>query len=105
MRVIPTPGHTDGHQTLIVDTDEGRIAMVGQSFNTTSEFAAAQLQWQLERSGWPPPAGYPGWMSRLEAYEPVRVLFAHDVSIWERGAALPRRRRPASSRRTRGTRP
>ena len=23
-------------------------------------------------------------MNRLEAYVPVRVLFAHDVAIWER---------------------
>jgi N-acyl homoserine lactone hydrolase len=89
LRIIRSPGHTDGHQTLIVDTDEGRVAFAGQSFNTTSEFAAAQLQWQLEESGWPRPAGYPAWMARLEAFEPMRVLFAHDVAIWERGAAPP----------------
>jgi N-acyl homoserine lactone hydrolase len=91
IRVIPSSGHTEGHQTLIVDTDEGRVALAGQSFNTTSEFAAAQLAWQLDKAGWPYPAGYPDWMARLEAYEPVRVLFAHDVAIWERGAAPPPR--------------
>jgi N-acyl homoserine lactone hydrolase len=106
IRVIPTPGHTDGHQTLIVDTNEGRIAMAGQSFNTTSEFAAAQLQWQLDKTGWPHPAGYPEWMARLEAYEPMRVLFAHDVAVWERGAEPPPRRRHQSARRRKkGTRP
>lgn len=91
LRVIPTPGHTDGHQTLIVDTNDGRVALAGQSFNTTSEFAAAQLAWQLERADWPHPAGYPGWMAMLEAFEPTRVLFAHDVAVWERGAAPPPR--------------
>jgi N-acyl homoserine lactone hydrolase len=85
LRVIPTPGHTDGHQTLIVDTDQGRVALAGQSFNTTSEFAAAQLSWALERSGWPAPGGYPLWMARLEEFEPIRILFAHDVAVWERG--------------------
>jgi N-acyl homoserine lactone hydrolase len=89
IRVIPTPGHTDGHQTLIVDTDDGRVALAGQSFNTTSEFAAAQLSWELERSGWPAPGSYPDWMARLEAFEPTRVLFAHDVAVWERGGASP----------------
>ena len=84
LRVIPTPGHTDGHQTLLVDTDDGRVALAGQSFNTTSEFAAAEIAWQLHATGWPQPGGYPDWMDRLEAYDPVRVLFAHDVAVWER---------------------
>lgn len=86
LRVIPTPGHTDGHQALIVETDEGRVALAGQSFNTTSEFAAAEVAWQLHAGGWPQPGGYPAWMDRLEAYDPARVLFAHDVAVWERPA-------------------
>ena len=89
LRLIPTPGHTDGHQTLIVDTDEGRVALAGQSFNTTSEFAAAHFAWQLDQAGWPHSAHHPEWMAGLEAYEPVRVLFAHDVAVWERGAPVP----------------
>ena len=102
IRVISTPGHTDGHQTLIVDTDQGRVALAGQSFNTTSEFAAAQLSWELEGSGWSPPGRYPDWMGRLEQFEPARVLFAHDVAVWERGARPPQRRRRAARRRTKG---
>lgn len=93
LRLIPTPGHTDGHQTLLVDTQEGRVALAGQSFNTTSEFAAAQFGWQLHQAGWPQPGAYPEWMDRLQAYDPQRVLFAHDVAAWERGAAHP----PASA--------
>jgi N-acyl homoserine lactone hydrolase len=93
IRVIPTPGHTDGHQTLIVDTKDGRVALAGQSFNTTSEFAAAQLGFALERSGWPAPGTYPDWMARLEEFEPSRVLFAHDVAVWERGGRPPSQQR------------
>jgi N-acyl homoserine lactone hydrolase len=89
LTVIPTPGHTDGHQTLIVDTDDGRVALAGQSFNTTSEFAAAEVGWQLHEHGWPQPGTYPDWMDRLEAYDPQRVLFAHDVAIWQRGEPAP----------------
>lgn len=89
LTIIPTPGHTDGHQTLIVETDEGRVALAGQSFNTTSEFAAAEVGWQLHESGWPQPGDYPAWMERMEAYDPVRVLFAHDLAVWERGQRPP----------------
>lgn len=93
LRVIPTPGHTEGHQTLIVGTPEGRVVLAGQSFNTTSEFAAAEFAWQLERNGSPHTASHPDWMTRLEAFEPVRVLFAHDVAVWEPAAApAPRRK-------------
>jgi N-acyl homoserine lactone hydrolase len=89
LTIIPTPGHTPGHQTLIVDTEDGRIALAGQSFNTTSEFASAQIGWQLHRGGWPQPGAYPSWMERLQAYDPQRVLFAHDVAFWEKGARIP----------------
>ena len=37
VRVIPTPGHTDGHQSFVVDTQEGRIIVAGQAFNETSD--------------------------------------------------------------------
>lgn len=89
LRVIPTPGHTEGHQTLIVETAEGPVALAGQSFNATSEFAAAQLAWQLDLSRQPHPGVFPDWMARFEAFEPIRILFAHDVAVWERGATLP----------------
>ena len=29
VRAIPTPGHTDGHQSFVVDTQEGRIVIAG----------------------------------------------------------------------------
>ena len=92
-RVI-APGLSEAlNQTVIVDTDQGRVALAGQSFNTTSEFAAAQLSWELERSGWPAPGSYPNWMAQLEALEPTRVLFAHDVAVWERRSTPPSRGR------------
>jgi glyoxylase-like metal-dependent hydrolase (beta-lactamase superfamily II) len=89
LTLIPTPGHTAGHQTLIVETAAGRIALAGQSCNTTSEFAAAELAWELSRSGWPHTSVYPEWMDLLQEYDPVKVLFAHDVATWSRGPAPP----------------
>jgi N-acyl homoserine lactone hydrolase len=64
LRIIPTPGHTPGHQSLLVETNEGRILIAGQATNDASEYARAQLAWQVRRSGSEdapePPNGSPG---------------------------------------------
>jgi hypothetical protein len=60
--------------------------LAGQSFESTSEFAVGQVAWQLERAGHPHPGSYHAWLERLEAIDLWRVLYAHDVVIWQRGA-------------------
>jgi N-acyl homoserine lactone hydrolase len=85
VRVIPTPGHTDGHQSFVVDTQEGRIVIAGQAFNDASDYARALLAWRLDREGRPHPE-YAPWVARLQELDPWRVTFAHDLAIWERGA-------------------
>jgi glyoxylase-like metal-dependent hydrolase (beta-lactamase superfamily II) len=85
VRVIPTPGHTDGHQSFVVETLEGRIVIAGQAFNETSEYARALLAWRLDRDGRPHPP-YAPWVARLQELDPWRVTFAHDLAIWERGS-------------------
>jgi len=84
VRVIPTPGHTEGHQSFVVDTQEGRIIIAGQAFNETSDYARALLAWRLDKQGQPHPP-YAAWVARLQELDPWRVVFAHDLSIWERG--------------------
>lgn len=84
LRLIPTPGHTDGHQSLLVDTSDGPVLLAGQSFSTASEYAAALLERELKQSGSDPAANYPAWMDRVAEADPVRVLFAHDTATWER---------------------
>lgn len=84
VRIIPTPGHTDGHQSFVIDTQEGRIILAGQAFNETSDYARALLAWRLDKEGRPHPP-YAPWVARLQELDPWRVLFAHDLAIWERG--------------------
>jgi N-acyl homoserine lactone hydrolase len=84
VRIIPTPGHTDGHQSFVVDTQEGRIVVAGQAFNETSDYTRALLAWRLDREGQPHPPFAP-WVARLQELDPWRVVFAHDLAIWERG--------------------
>ena len=85
VRIIPTPGHTPGHQSFVLDTQEGRIVIAGQAFNETSDYARALLAWRLDTAGQPHPP-YAPWVARLQELDPWRVTFAHDLSIWERGA-------------------
>lgn len=119
IRVVPTPGHTDGHQSLVLDTRQGRVVLAGQSFNTASDYARARLVREagiagspleagspvdagspLEagnpaeagspvEAGHPVEAGYPAWMDIVEALDPWRVYFAHDTAVVESPVARP----------------
>lgn len=83
IRIIPTPGHTKGHQSAVVETKQGRVILAGQAHNFTSDYAMAALSRDLALRG-EPHAGYPAWMDRFAELDPWRVLFSHDYAIWER---------------------
>ncbi|MGH2555624.1 MAG: N-acyl homoserine lactonase family protein [Actinomycetota bacterium] len=83
LRIIPTPGHTPGHQSLLVETNEGQILIAGQATNDASEYARAQLAWQVRRSGSEDAPEPPEWIARIHELEPRRVFFAHDLAVWE----------------------
>jgi glyoxylase-like metal-dependent hydrolase (beta-lactamase superfamily II) len=83
VRAVPTPGHTDGHQSLVVETDGGTVVLAGQAMPSATDFASAAYAVQLERDGSEPVPPYPAWLPRILEFEPRRVLFAHDLAIWE----------------------
>jgi N-acyl homoserine lactone hydrolase len=87
VRIVPTPGHVPGHQSMLVETAGGRVLLAGQAFNSASGYARAQYAWQLQRAGSDEDVSYPDWVRRVQELDPVRVLFAHDVAVWEREAA------------------
>lgn len=84
VRLIPTPGHSPGHQSLVVSRDDGTLVVAGQSHEDASSFAADALAWRAPPDG---AAGLldplPEWLSRLMRLDPRRVVFAHDHSVWE----------------------
>ena len=84
IHVIPTPGHVDGHQSVVVECDDGSLVLAGQSHDTASQWSADALAVQATRLGHdaPLPAA-PAWMERLLAFDPRRVVFAHDAAVWE----------------------
>ncbi|MFG2671496.1 N-acyl homoserine lactonase family protein [Streptomyces sp. NPDC048445] len=82
--IIPTPGHTDGHQSLVVRQDDGTVILAGQAHDLASHFAADQLAHHAGLQGLEQPLPtYRPWLGRLLEFDPRRVLFAHDCSVWE----------------------
>ncbi|MEV5595566.1 N-acyl homoserine lactonase family protein [Streptomyces sp. NPDC052496] len=84
VHLVPTPGHTAGHQSLVVEQRDGTVILAGQARDCASEFASDQLARRaaLDGVGAPLP-GHPPWLERLDAFGPRRVMFAHDGSVWE----------------------
>jgi len=81
--LMPTPGHTDGHQSLIVRRQDGTVIMAGQSHDSATQYAADQLSWQAHRDGHGQPLpAVPGWIEALQRLDPRMVYFAHDRSVW-----------------------
>jgi N-acyl homoserine lactone hydrolase len=81
--LMPTPGHTAGHQSLIVRQADGTVIVAGQSHDTATQYAADQLAWQARRDGHAEPLpAVPAWIDALQRLDPRIVYFAHDRSAW-----------------------
>jgi N-acyl homoserine lactone hydrolase len=83
LRLIPTPGHTAGHQSLVLDATDGPVVLAGQAVQSLAEWEGA-TEPAASGAGEAPDPRYPGSVERLRALDPVRVHFAHDAAIWER---------------------
>jgi glyoxylase-like metal-dependent hydrolase (beta-lactamase superfamily II) len=83
VHVVPTPGHVDGHQSLVVECDDGSVVLAGQSHDTASAWSADVLAAGARDLGHQDPLPTaPAWMDRLLAFDPRRVVFAHDAAAW-----------------------
>lgn len=88
LRLIPTPGHVAGHQSLVMDTPGGAVLIAGQAVQSLAEWEGSTDELL---SGEPPASddrrdAYRASVARLRALDPVRVHFVHDPAVWERGA-------------------
>jgi glyoxylase-like metal-dependent hydrolase (beta-lactamase superfamily II) len=87
LHCIPTPGHVDGHQSLVVVCDDGSIVLAGQSHDTASAWSSDALASGAPGLGHADPLpAYPAWMTRLLEFDPRRVVFAHDAAVWVPGS-------------------
>jgi N-acyl homoserine lactone hydrolase len=83
--LIPTPGHTSGHQSLAVRLADGSVIVAGQSHDAATAYSADVLAWRAHRDDHPQPLPVPpAWLDRLQQLDPARVMFAHDHAVWER---------------------
>jgi N-acyl homoserine lactone hydrolase len=46
IRLLPTPGHTDGHQSVLVDTDDGLVVLGGDVAYTVRELGTGATEGQ-----------------------------------------------------------
>jgi N-acyl homoserine lactone hydrolase len=81
VRVLATPGHTPGHQSVVVTGGDDVVVLAGQCTYTASEFAAGHVAMADVHD--------PSWhdaaldsVRRLRALRPTKALFAHDETEW-----------------------
>ncbi len=66
VRIVPTPGHTNGHQSLVLATPDGTVVLAGQVTQTAADFETSS----------------DASVALLKSFEPKRVHFAHDAADW-----------------------
>ncbi len=83
LRLIPTPGHTAGHQSLVLDATDGTVVLAGQAVQSRAEWEGATDRAVSGAADATDPA-YPASVERLRSFDPIRVHFAHDPGVWQR---------------------
>jgi glyoxylase-like metal-dependent hydrolase (beta-lactamase superfamily II) len=84
MRLLPTPGHAPGHQSLVIDMPEGAVVLAGQAVRSRAEWEGGTGASVSGQPNAPDPEAYERSVARLRSLDPVRVHFAHDPAIWHR---------------------
>jgi N-acyl homoserine lactone hydrolase len=84
LRLVPTPGHTAGHQSLVIDGADGPIVLAGQAVRSREEWAGSTAKQDSGRPDAAEGETYDASVAQLRSLDPVRVHFAHDDAIWER---------------------
>jgi N-acyl homoserine lactone hydrolase len=87
VRILATPGHSPGHQSLLVETAEGPTVLAGQAVYSTGEWIGRAGAREGRSTARDQPA-YDRSVDKLRALEPVRVWFGHDRESWIRRKAL-----------------
>ncbi len=75
IRILSTPGHTPGHQSVVVTTSEGAVAIAGHAIGSKREYD------RVAEAGDRTPLGVAS-AERLRSLAPRRVFFSHDRQQW-----------------------
>ena len=84
VRVLSTPGHSPGHQSVVFDTADGAVVLAGQAIYSKAEYEQLQATNTVSENDPPPdPEQYLASAARLMQLQPRRVHFSHDTAVWE----------------------
>jgi N-acyl homoserine lactone hydrolase len=82
VRVVATPGHTVGHQCVVIDTGDGEAVMIGDAAYTSDIYRDVEKadlsQWRgqhSDRDSWERS------LHRVHAMHPHSVHFCHDTRV------------------------
>jgi glyoxylase-like metal-dependent hydrolase (beta-lactamase superfamily II) len=81
IRVFATPGHSPGHQSLVVDIPDGPLLLAGQAVYSHGEWSGIAGAREGASVARDQPA-YARSVARLKALRPKQVLFGHDRRGW-----------------------
>lgn len=85
VRVVATPGHTVGHQSVIVDTPDGGAVMIGDAAYTADIYQQSDnadlSKWRGQYSDH---AAWSDSLHRLHGMQPHSVHFCHDTKVVSR---------------------
>jgi glyoxylase-like metal-dependent hydrolase (beta-lactamase superfamily II) len=83
IRIVATPGHTVGHQSLVIEAADGTNVLAGQAVYSVGEWIGRPGAREGRTRAWDRDA-YDRSVERLRALDPARVWFGHDRESWSR---------------------
>jgi len=81
VRVIATPGHTSGHQSVLVSGAAGDVdVLIGDAAYTTAQYGGP-ADARLPPGQAADPAAWRASLQRIRSSDPTRVHFCHDTAV------------------------
>ena len=82
VRVVATPGHTVGHQSVLVDTPDGDAVMIGDAAYSADIYAdGKQADLPLWRGQYEDRSAWSESLRRIHDIHPHEVHFCHDTRV------------------------
>ena len=81
LHVVPTPGHTAGHQSVVLEAGDAVAVIAGQAAYSADEFASKRALAD-ENSSWDRDL-YEKSLASLRDLRPLFGYFSHDPTVWQ----------------------
>ena len=83
LSVVTTPGHTVGHQCVVVSSADGQDLLIGDAAYTPRQFAGPPDE-DLVPGQAADPVAWRGSLGRIKSLAPARVHFCHHTDVLHR---------------------